>query len=110
MKGWEAESSREMTERQEVMMEGMDRGNIGTDRAAPTFSLNDIKEKRRHKRPEMQAFLSSFLVALDSNISWGGLLGRQISTHIKVRHSLTCACTLVLGIQRKNNLESALAS
>lgn len=35
MKGWEAESSREMTECHGVMMEGIDRGNIGTVRAAP---------------------------------------------------------------------------
>lgn len=39
----------------------------------------------------MQACLSSFLVALDSNIPWrGGALGRQISTHIKVKHSHMC--------------------
>lgn len=72
MKGWEAESSREMTEHHGDMIEGMDRSNIGTVRAAPYRRITSKRKEGRYKRPEMKACLSSFLVALDSNILWGG--------------------------------------
>lgn len=61
-----------MTEHHGDMMKGMDRGNFGTIRAAPYRRTTSKRKEGRHKRPEMQAYLSSFLVALDSNILWGG--------------------------------------